>query len=114
MLPEIDRIVELAAQRKASDVHIVCGLPVKCRIDGNIVDLLEDTISSEQSESFARFLLGDRFEKIANIGEIDIGYTFPADDYWQHYPQLQSRTAYRNLDIAGNGFCHNGFWYVSG
>lgn len=77
MLPEIDRIVELAAQRKASDVHIVCGLPVKCRIDGNIVDLLEETVSSEQSESFARFLLGDRFEKIANIGEIDIGYTFP-------------------------------------
>ena len=77
MLPNIDKIVELAADKNASDIHIVCGLPLKCRIDGKIVNLFDDVLDAEQCEAFAREILGSRFEKVSKMGEIDLGVTFP-------------------------------------
>ena len=74
---ELDNIVELAAQRHASDIHIKCGLPIKCRIDGRIVDLCEDVADAELCEEFARYLLDSNFEKVTCIGEADVGFTFP-------------------------------------
>ena len=77
MLPNIDKIVEFAAKKNASDIHIVCGLPVKCRIDGSIVNLFDEVTDSEQCEAFAKEILGARFERVSSIGEIDVGITFP-------------------------------------
>ena len=77
MLSDLNSVVELATARHASDIHIKCGLPVKCRIDGRIVSLTEDVVSYQQCESFARYLLGEKFDRVASIGEADIGFTFP-------------------------------------
>lgn len=77
MLSDLNSVVELATARHASDIHIKCGLPVKCRIDGRIVSLTEDVVSDQQCESFARYLLGEKFDRVASIGEADIGFTFP-------------------------------------
>lgn len=77
MFLDINTLVEFASQRHASDIHIICGLPVKCRIDGNIVNLIEKIVDSEQMEVFARYLLGENYERVAHIGEADIGFTFP-------------------------------------
>lgn len=76
MLLDINRIVEMAAERHASDIHLICGLPIKCRIDGYIVNLTDDVVESAQVESVARYLLGEKYEKVTNIGEADIGFTF--------------------------------------
>lgn len=77
MLSDINKIVELAAEKHASDIHVICALPIKCRIDGKIVNLTEETVDCEQIEEFARYLLGENFEKVKVIGEADIGFTFP-------------------------------------
>ena len=43
---DINTLVELASQKHASDIHIICDMPVKCRIDGNIVDVFYDNLKS--------------------------------------------------------------------
>ena len=73
---DINKIVEIAASKHASDIHLICGLPIKCRIDGSIVNLSDEALDAGQMESFARYLLGEKYEKVATIGEADIGYTF--------------------------------------
>ena len=77
MLNELNKLVELAAQRHASDIHIVCGLPIKCRVDGKITNLVDDIATSEIAESYARCLLGENYGKVSAIGEADVGFTFP-------------------------------------
>ena len=38
----LTQLLEKAHTLRASDVHLVCGLPPKCRIDGAVTDLTED------------------------------------------------------------------------
>ena len=38
----IEELIELAASKGASDVHLIAGLPPKCRIDGRIMTLTEE------------------------------------------------------------------------
>ena len=35
----IEELIALAAEKRASDVHLIAGLPPKCRIDGRIETL---------------------------------------------------------------------------
>lgn len=77
MLSTMNNIVEFAAKKGASDVHISPSKPIKCRIDGEIVNLDDEVVTYEQMEVFARELIGEKYEKIASIGEADVGFTFP-------------------------------------
>ncbi|OON84889.1 type IV pili twitching motility protein PilT [Oribacterium sp. C9] len=69
----IQDIVSLAAKRKASDIHLIAGLRIKCRIDGKIVDLAENVLTKEDCEGLAREMAGDYFDRIKDIGELDCG-----------------------------------------
>ena len=42
---EISEIIAQAQQKGASDIHIVTGLPVKCRIDGRVQNLTEKVLT---------------------------------------------------------------------
>lgn len=69
-----EKIVGLAHEAGASDVHIVCGLPVKFRISGRLVNGGVDgdaLLTSEDCEAFARELAGANYEGIAKMGEWD-------------------------------------------
>lgn len=55
---EIDALIEKAQKDGASDIHLVRGLPPKCRIDGNITDLTDEILSPEACEAYARALAG--------------------------------------------------------
>ena len=77
MLSDLNSIVELAVARHASDIHIKSGLPVKFRIDGAIVSVTDEKVSAQLCEQYSRYLLGEKFERVASIGEADIGFTFP-------------------------------------
>lgn len=67
----IEELIALAAQKKASDVHLIAGLEPKCRIDGRIETLTEGVLTHEDCEEYARQLAGKRTEKIAKIGQLD-------------------------------------------
>ena len=70
----VEQIIDLAHQVNASDVHIVCGLPVKFRVGGRLMDAGVDgdaPLSHEDCEQLARELAGDDFDRIKRIGELD-------------------------------------------
>ena len=74
---QLNEIVSRALELGASDIHIVCSLPVKCRVDGKIRDLTDDVLTPEDCEALAIELSGDEFESISRIGELDSARTFP-------------------------------------
>lgn len=69
-----ERIVALAHEAEASDIHFVCGLPVKFRINGRLVNGGVDgdaLLSHDDCEALACELAGAGYESIAKIGEWD-------------------------------------------
>lgn len=73
---DIEELIANAQQARASDIHLVCGLPPKCRIDGTIQSLEGEPLSHEECELYAEALAGDRYDEMKEIGEIDIARTF--------------------------------------
>lgn len=67
----IEELIALAADEGASDVHLIAGLPPKCRIDGRINTLLEGVLTHEDCEEYGRQLAGEHLKKIAEIGQLD-------------------------------------------
>ena len=70
----IEQLISLAHEVDASDVHVVCGLPVKFRVGGHLVNAGvngDEPLSHDDCERFARELAGHDFDRIERIGELD-------------------------------------------
>ncbi len=76
VLYEIPELVQMAQDRRASDIHIVCGIPIRLRVDGKLVNLDDNIMSPMDCEVYAREL-SDSYEHIANIGEQDLAVGMP-------------------------------------
>ena len=74
---DLNGIVWQAQQQNASDVHIVNGLPLKCRIDGEIKNLSDDIVDFEACEALAKEIAGERYEEMRTTGELDMALTMP-------------------------------------
>lgn len=55
----IEELIALAAEKRASDVHLIAGLPPKCRIDGRIETLTDGGLTREDCEEYGRQLAGN-------------------------------------------------------
>ena len=73
----LDDWIAQAKERRASDVHIVANLPVRCRVDGQLEDLTAYPLSFEDCENLGRELAGKRYAEIEDIGELDLARSFP-------------------------------------
>ena len=73
---EIEELIALAAEKRASDVHLIAGLPPKCRIDGRIETLTEGVLTREDCEEYGRQLAGDAADPIEAIGQLDFSASF--------------------------------------
>lgn len=72
-------VAELVLQAKAagaSDLHLVRGLPVKCRIDGQMESLTQEPLTWEDCEALARELAGEAYSEMSTIGELDLARSF--------------------------------------
>ena len=70
----VEHIIDMARQAGASDVHLVCGLPVKFRLAGRLENAGIDgdaPLSHDDCEQLGRELAGDDFDRIKRIGELD-------------------------------------------
>ncbi len=76
MSVDISRTIRLARDMGASDVHIVRGLPVRFRIDGLLKDADEHVLTDEDCDLIAKELVGDKYELISDMGELDFAATF--------------------------------------
>ena len=70
----MEQLIVHAHEANASDVHLVCGLPVKFRINGHLVNAGVDgdaPLTHETCEHLARELAGQDYAHIERRGELD-------------------------------------------
>ena len=68
----IEDLITIASEKGASDVHLIAGLPPKCRIDGLITNLTEETLTHEDCEEYGRQLAGEDVSEILHRGQLDL------------------------------------------
>lgn len=68
----MDTIIATAAQMGASDVHLVCSLPIRFRINGSLRNMNDIPLTHEDCERYARELAGETYDIILNGGELDL------------------------------------------
>ena len=73
---DIEALIARGQEAGASDIHIVCGLPVKCRVDGAIRALTDAPLTQEDCEAYARALAGSSYDGMKQIGELDLSRSF--------------------------------------
>lgn len=74
-------IEELVAKAKAdggSDIHLVCGLPPKYRVNGQLENMVNEPLTPEDCLEYARFLSGNEanFQFFMDTGELDAANTY--------------------------------------
>lgn len=68
----LERIITKATEMKASDIHIVCGIPVRFRIDGQLQDMDSHIVTEEECLMYARELGEDAYREAKEVGESDL------------------------------------------
>jgi len=71
----IEELIDLAVEARTSDIHFACGVPVKFRVDGQLVNANDYVMTYDDCESYAKRLAGERYNDIAYIGELDASET---------------------------------------
>ena len=72
-LPEI---ITKAQRLRASDIHIVCGIPIRVRVDGRLNNLDTNVMTAQDCEEYAKEI-SNHYEDISHIGEQDLAIGFP-------------------------------------
>ena len=75
-MQDIEQLIACAQQAGASDIHIVCGLPIKCRVDGAMQTLGTEVLTHDDCEAYAFALAGAQYDTMKDIGEIDLARSF--------------------------------------
>ena len=71
----VNELIAKALQDKASDVHLVCGLTPRYRVDGALREMDPVPLTAERCEEIARELLGDGYDTALRVGEADLALT---------------------------------------
>lgn len=71
----VEHIIAKASEMKASDIHIVCGIPVRVRVDGSIVDMDSHVMTEEDCAACAREFGEAAVETARTVGEADLAVT---------------------------------------
>lgn len=72
---KIDDLLTRARQIGASDLHVSVGIPPKCRVNGELVNLLEERIMPPDSKALVEQMIPGRLvERFNRDGEVDFSY----------------------------------------
>lgn len=69
-------LIRIAHERKASDIHVVCGIPIRLRVDGQLQDLDDHILTDAECEACARDILPAGMD-MPPMGERDLAVTAP-------------------------------------
>lgn len=69
-------VIDKAMKLRASDIHIVRGIPIRIRIDGILKNLDENIMTEEDCAAYARELSAS-YDEISKIGELDLAIGTP-------------------------------------
>ncbi len=72
----MDKLLLDAQNRKASDLHLTVGLPPKSRINGELISMDYEAMTSSDLESMVMSIVPQRFvDKLNTHGELDFSYS---------------------------------------
>jgi len=72
----VDELVAKARQDGASDIHLICGLPPKYRVSGQLENMTDEPLTMDDCIMIARRLAGRDFDTFDAVGELDAADTF--------------------------------------
>lgn len=72
----INELVAMAKKDRASDVHLVCGLPPKYRVDGQLENMTEEVLTQDECIALSKWLSGEYYEELERVGELDLADTY--------------------------------------
>lgn len=79
-MAEIDKLLSVARERKASDLHLTAFLPPKARIHGDLIPLTEERLTVPQLEDLIRPMLNDDTRhRLEEEGQVDFSYAIPGE-----------------------------------
>ncbi len=74
----IFQLMQLAVEKKASDIHISVGIPPMFRINGELTSIVNIVLNKEDIDSMVELLIEDkRKSELLDKGEIDFSYEIP-------------------------------------
>ena len=76
VLYPLNDLVAMGVAQRASDIHIVCGIPIRFRVDGALVNIDDNVMTPDDCEHYAR-AISSNYDEIAEIGEQDLAYGTP-------------------------------------
>ena len=68
----IENIISRASEAKASDIHIVSGIPVRFRVDGELQNMDDHVMTPEETEICAREMGEEAYQTTKEVGEADL------------------------------------------
>lgn len=72
----LDEILRMAAERKASDIHLTTGLPPTIRLDGELAPLPFQPLGQQDTRRLIfECLTDEQVEKLESTHELDFGYS---------------------------------------
>ena len=74
----LNEIISKAQEMRASDIHIVCGIPIRVRIDGKLSNFDDNVMTADDCVYYAKEL-SPNYEEISEIGEQDLAFGFDED-----------------------------------
>lgn len=74
----VEELVAKAKEDHASDIHLICGLPPKYRVDGQLADMDETILTRDDCMQYARDLSPspEAFDDLLQFGELDAADTY--------------------------------------
>jgi len=71
----IEQVIAKASEMRASDIHIVCGIPVRFRVDGELTDMDSHVVTAEEAASYAAEFGAEAVNTTKTVGEADLAAT---------------------------------------
>ncbi len=72
----VEELVAKARADGASDIHVICGVPPKYRVDGQLQNMTDAPLTEEDCVALSRELAGDQYREMEEIGELDLAGTY--------------------------------------
>ncbi len=75
---KIEELLERAKELNASDLHITAGVPPKCRVNGELIELEGEPLLSKDTKELLLSIVPKGYgEILEEHGEVDFAYGFP-------------------------------------
>jgi len=72
----MQELLEMTVARRATDLHLKGGSPVRLRIDGKLVPVGDHKLKSNEAEGFVRSILTqEQYERFLENGDLDLAYS---------------------------------------